>query len=216
MQYFLNVLIQDIINSLPSLIGAILILVIGIFIASKLKNWTVKLLQKFRLNQMLKSLGWEDFFNHYNAQINVSKLLAEVVNIFFILLFLTISLDILGLEQVNVFIQKIIDYFPNIFIAIAIFLCAVFLADFSKKVLVITLEKEKIVYSSVLSNIISSAAWILATLAILYQLKIVPDLVLTIFIGFVAFIVLAFGLAFGLGGRDFAKKILDDLEKKIK
>jgi len=78
----------------------------------------------------------------------------------------------------------------------------------------ITLEKEKIVYSSVLSNIISSAAWILATLAILYQLKIVPDLVLTIFIGFVAFIVLAFGLAFGLGGRDFAKKILDDLEKR--
>jgi len=51
-------------------------------------------------------------------------------------------------------------------------------------------------------------------LAILYQLKIVPDLVLTIFIGFVAFIVLAFGLAFGLGGRDFAKKILDDLEKR--
>jgi len=112
MQYFLNVLIQDIINSLPSLIGAILILVIGIFIASKLKNWTVKLLQKFRLNQMLKSLGWEDFFNHYNAQINVSKLLAEVVNIFFILLFLTISLDILGLEQVNVFIQKLLTISP--------------------------------------------------------------------------------------------------------
>jgi len=42
----------------------------------------------------------------------------------------------------------------------------------------------------------------------------VPNLVLTIFIGFVAFIVLAFGLAFGLGGRDFAKKILDDLEKR--
>jgi hypothetical protein len=67
-----------------------------------------------------------------------------------------------------------------------------------------------------LGDIISSVAWILAILAILYQLKIVPDLILTIFIGFVLFIVLFFGLSFGLGGKDFAAKILEDLEKKIK
>ena len=216
MQDILNVLTENVIFNLPNLIWAILVLLIGAFVADRLKAMTIDLLKKFRLNQMLKSLGWEDFFSRYNAQINVSGLLGEFVNIFFILLFLTISFDILGLDQLNALIQKVVDYSPNIFIAIIIFIFTVFLADFSKKILVVSFENEKIAYSNVLGDIISSVAWILAGLAILYQLRIVPELVLTIFIGFVAFIVLVFGLAFGLGGKEFAKKILDDLEKKIK
>ena len=67
-----------------------------------------------------------------------------------------------------------------------------------------------------MGNIISYSAWILAILAILYQLQIVPTLILTIFIGFVALIVITFGLAFGLGGKDLAKKVLEDLEEKLK
>jgi capsular polysaccharide biosynthesis protein len=55
----------------------------------------------------------------------------------------------------------------------------------------------------------------LPILAILYQLKVVPELIFNIIIGFVAFIVLFLGLSFGLGGKDFAAKILEDLEKKI-
>jgi len=216
MQDILSVLTESVIANLPNLIWALLVLFVGIIVANRLKAWTTDLLKKFRLNQMLKSLGWEEFFSRYNTQVNVSVIWGELVNIFFILLFLTISFDILGLEQFNAFIQRIIDYSPNVFIAAIIFICTVFLADFSKKILVVSLENEKIAYSSILGDIISSVAWILAGLAILYQLKIVPDLILTIFIGFVAFIVLVFGLAFGLGGKEFAKKILDDLEKKIK
>lgn len=216
MQSILNVLIENLILNLPNLIWAFLIFVIGVLVADRIKKYAIKLFKKLRLNQMLKSLGWEDFFSRYKTQINISGFFSEFINIFFILLFLTISFDVLGLEQFNAFIQKIIDYFPNIFIAIIIFIFTVFLADFSKKILLVSLESEKIAYSNVLGDIISSVAWVLASLAILYQLKIVPDLILTIFIGFVAFIVLVFGLAFGLGGKDFAKKILDGLEKKIK
>ncbi|MDD3170194.1 MAG: hypothetical protein WC410_00920 [Candidatus Paceibacterota bacterium] len=216
MQDILSIFTENAILNLPNLIWAFLVFLVGVLVANKIKEGAAELLKKLRLNQMLKSLGWEEFFTRYNTQINISGFFSELVNVFFILLFLTISFDILGLEQFNAFIQKIIDYFPNIFIAIIIFIFTVFLADFSKKILLASMENEKIAYSSILGDIISSVAWILAGLAILYQLKIVPDLILTIFIGFVAFIVLVFGLAFGLGGKDFAKKILDGLEKKIK
>jgi hypothetical protein len=216
MQELINIFIENIILSLPNLIWAFLVLIIGLIVGKKIEDYTIDLLKKIRLNQMLKSLGWEDFFDHYNTQINVSKFFGDLVNIFFIFLFLTISFDMLELKQINIFIQGIINYFPNIFIAIIIFIFTVFLADFSKKIIIVSLEKEKIAYSGILGDIISSAAWLLAALAILYQLKIVPDLILTIFIGFVAFIVLFFGLSFGLGGKDFAAKILEDLEKKIK
>jgi hypothetical protein len=216
MQEIISVFIENIILSLPNLIWSLLILLVGVIVGNKLKDYMVDLLKKLRLNQMLKSLGWEDFFDKYNTQINVSKFFGDLVCIFFILLFLTISFDVLEFKQFNFLIQGAINYFPNIFIAIVIFIFTVFLADFSKKIMVVSLEKEKIAYSSVLGDIISSVAWVFAILAILYQLKIVPELILTIFIGFVAFIVLFFGLSFGLGGKDMAAKILEDLEKKIK
>jgi hypothetical protein len=67
-----------------------------------------------------------------------------------------------------------------------------------------------------MGRIFQWAIWILAILAILYQLKIVPTLISTIFIGVVALIVITLGIAFGLGGRDLAAKILKELEEKIK
>ncbi|GMX58903.1 MAG: hypothetical protein MCSN_5570 [Candidatus Microsyncoccus archaeolyticus] len=216
MQDLINSFIQNMILSLPNLIWAILIFFLGLIVGLKIKDYTINALKRLRLNQMLKTLGWESFFDKYNTQINVSKFFGDLVAVFFILLFLTISFDVLGLNQATELVQKIIDYFPNIFIAIVIFISTVFLADFSKKIVVVSLEKEKIAYSSILGDIISSFAWIFAILAILYQLKVVPELILTLFIGFVAFIVLFLGLSFGLGGKDFAAKILEDLEKKIK
>jgi len=216
MQDLINSFIENMILSLPNLIWGILILLLGTLVGIKIKDYTIEFLKRLRLNQMLKTLGWEDFFDRYNTQINVSKFFGDLVYSFIILLFLTISLDILALKQMNAFVQEIINYFPNIFIAMIIFICAVFLADFSKKIVVVSLEKEKIAYSSILGDIISSGAWILAVLAILYQLKIVPELILAAFIGFIAFIVLFLGLSFGLGGKDLAARILEDIEKKIK
>ena len=79
-----------------------------------------------------------------------------------------------------------------------------------------TLEKEKITYSRFLGRMVRWAIWLFAILAILYQLQITPSLILTIFIGMVATISIALGIAFGLGGKDLAAKILKELEEKFK
>ncbi|NCO80485.1 hypothetical protein GW869_01785 [bacterium] len=79
-----------------------------------------------------------------------------------------------------------------------------------------TLEKEKITYSRFIGKWIGWAIWLFAILAILYQLQIASNLILAIFIGMVATISIALGIAFGLGGKDLAAKILKELEEKIK
>jgi len=93
---------------------------------------------------------------------------------------------------------------------------AAFLADFSQKVVVGTLEKEKIIYSKFLGTSIRWIIWFFAILAILYQLRITQPLILAIFIGMVATTALTVGLAFGLGGKDLAARILKELEEKFK
>jgi HAD superfamily phosphoserine phosphatase-like hydrolase len=77
-------------------------------------------------------------------------------------------------------------------------------------------KEEKVTYSNFLGNIIASSVWVIAILAILYQLQIAQTLILIAFIGFITLIVLTVGIAFGLGGKEIAKKTLEDIEKKIK
>lgn len=124
--------------------------------------------------------------------------------------------DILGLTQFTYFLEKVIGYYPNIFIAALLFIIAVFLTYFSQKILVGTLEKEKITYSRFLGRAISWVIWLFTILAILYQLQIIPSLILTLFAGAVISISIALGIAFGLGGKDLAAKILKELEEKFK
>jgi small-conductance mechanosensitive channel len=165
---------------------------------------------------MLKSLGWETFLDRYDTKLDISKFIGTIVEIFFMLVILSISLEIIGLSQVNQLLQEVINYFPNIFISVFIFILAVFLADFSKKIILVKMEKQKMSYSGIIGNIVATCTWILAILAILYQLQIVQTLILAIFIGFIALLVLIIGLAFGIGGKDMASKMLKDLEEKVK
>ncbi|MDD4531107.1 MAG: hypothetical protein PHH21_00170 [Candidatus Pacebacteria bacterium] len=213
---FLDLFYQESLTRLPDLLWALVILFFGWIIAGKIKDMVINFLNKLRVNQMLKALGWESFFDRFDARMNIPKFFGIIVEIYFFLLFLIISLDVLKLGTVSKLVGEIVGYYPNIFVSIVIFIVTVFIADFGKKIIVGNLDKEKIVYSNFLGDIVSSGAWILAILAILYQLQIVQTLVLTIFIGVVALIVISLGIAFGLGGKDMAKKILEDMENRVK
>ena len=204
------------IEFLPPIFWAFLVFLIGWLFSHWLGRITTAFLNKTRLNQALKGIGLEEPLFRIDTQLNAPKFFGEIVRWFFVIIFLSAALEILGLTFFSQFLWKIIDYYPNIFIAAFIFLMAVFLADFSQKIVVGTLEKEKITYSRFSGRIIRWAIWLFAILAILYQLKITPSLILVIFIGVVITISIALGLSFGLGGKDLATKILKELEEKFK
>ena len=216
MQNAFEIFYQEVLTRTPDMLWSLVIIFFGWLVAGRIKNIVIGFLDKLRINQMLKALGWESFFDRFDARMNIPKFIGITVEIYFFLLFLIISLNVLNLGTASRMAGNIIEYYPNIFISIIIFIFAVFVADFSKKIIVGSPSKEKIVYSNFLGDAISSGAWILAILAILYQLQIVQTIVLTIFIGVMAAIVISVGIAFGLGGKDLAKKILEDMENRVK
>ncbi|TET84106.1 MAG: hypothetical protein E3J36_02305 [Candidatus Nealsonbacteria bacterium] len=207
---------QNLTQISPSIFWAILVLFIGWFVSKWIGQVAAAFLSKIRLNQVLKRMGLEEALTKIDARLNAPKFFGEIVRWFFVILFLMAASEIFGLAQFSQFLGKVISYYPNIFIAALIFVVAVFLADFSQKIVVGTLEKEKITYSRFLGRAIRWAIWLFAILAILYQLRITPSLILAILIGMVATISIALGIAFGLGGKDLAAKILKELEEKFK
>lgn len=207
---------QNLTQISPSIFWAILVFFIGWFISKWIGQVAAAFLSKIRLNQVLERMGLKEALTKIDARLNAPKFFGEIVRWFFVILFSMAASEILGLTQFSQFLEKVIGYYPNIFIAALIFVVAVFLADFSQKIVVGTLEKEKITYSRFLGRAIRWAIWLFAVLAILYQLRITPSLILAILIGMVATISIALGIAFGLGGKDLAAKILKELEEKFK
>ena len=216
LEEFLEPFFQNLAFVLPQILWAILVFIFGFFISKWIGNIVIRFLEKTRINQAAKRIGWEEAFSKIDTKLNLPKICGGVVTLFLIILFLVASTEILGLVQFSQTLRDVLSYFPNIFIACLIFILAIFLTDFSQKIVVAVLEKERITYSRLVGRISQWAIWILAILAILYQLKIVPTLILTIFIGMVALIVITLGIAFGLGGKDLAAKILKELEEKIR
>ena len=207
---------QNLTQISPSIFWAILVLFIGWFVSKWIGQVAAVFLSKIRLNQVLKRMGLEEALTKIDTRLNAPKFFGEIVRWFFVILFSMAASEISGLTQFSQFLEKVIGYYPNIFIAALIFVVAVFLADFSQKIVVGTLEKEKITYSRFLGRAIRWAIWLFAILAILYQLRITPSLILAILIGMVVTISIALGIAFGLGGKDLAAKILKELEEKFK
>jgi len=207
---------QNLTEVSPPIFWAGLVLLVGIIISKWIGGLSAAFLNQIKLNQVFKRMGLEEALLKIDARLNAPKFFGEIVKWFFIIVFLMVSFEILGLTQFSQFLGKVIGYYPNIFISALIFIVAAFLADFSQKIVVGTLEKEKITYSRFVGKWISWAIWLFAILAILYQLQITPSLILVIIIGLVATISLALGIAFGLGGKELAAKILKELEEKFK
>jgi len=194
---------------------AFLTLLIGFFVSKLVGRIIKEFLNKVKLNQVIKRLGWEEAFAKGEIKLDLAKFFGEITRWCSFTIFVLLASEILGLLRFGQFLEKIIGFFPNIFIASIIFIITVYLVDFSYRIFLVSARDKELIYSKFLGIGIRKAIWILATLAILYQLKIVPELILSIFVAILALIVLAGGIAFGLGGKDLAQKILEELRGKF-
>jgi len=209
-------MLEKIFEISPSFFWAGLTLLFGILVAKFFERISQRFFERIRINSVLKRIGLKDSFEKIGISLDAQKFFSEIVQWFFIILFLMLSFEILGLSRFSDFLEKVILYFQNIFISILIFVLSSYLIDFSQKVFIGSLEKEKITYSRIFGRGFSLSIWVLTALAILYQLKIVPDLILTIFIGAIITIALVIGISFGLAGKEVAAKFLKEIEEKLK
>jgi len=200
-------------------LGGFLVLIAGFIVAKICGKIISKFLDKIRLNQVMKRLGWIEAFSRVGINLDLVKLFGEIAKWLILIIFLMVASEVWGLTQFSQFLGKVVDYFPNILVSSLIFIATLFLVDFTYRIFFATVketgEKAKVSYSRLLGVVVRRAIWVLATLAILYQLQIVPDLILSLFIAILVLIVLAVGISFGLGGKEIAKKILDEWKEKL-
>ncbi|MDI6883297.1 MAG: hypothetical protein QMC93_02375 [Patescibacteria group bacterium] len=200
---------------LPNLIGAIIVFLVGWFVSVGIGKLVVEILQRLKVDRVFERTGWKEALEKAELKVNVSEFIGAIFKWILVIIFLLVSVEILGLTQFADFLKKIVSWLPNLIVATAIFLVAVILADIIEKIIRAGVKKMEIGYTAFLGAIVKWAIYIFAALAILLQLGITPTIINTLVVGFVGMIALALGLAFGLGGKDAAAKLIEDLQRKI-
>ncbi len=201
---------------IPVLLGAIIVFMIGWFISIGLGKLVSEVLKKLKFNQLFEKEEWKRILKKAEIKVDASGFIGAIVKWVLIIVFLLVAVEILGLPHFAEFLRSVLAYLPNVIVAALIFVVAVILADIVEKLVRAAVEGIKVGYGQVVSVMVKWSIWIFAILAILYQLGIARPFMEILFSGFVAILVISFGLAFGLGGKDVAAEILQDLKKKLK
>ena len=168
------------------------------------------------MDDALRHAGLENFLRKGGVSLDSGAFVGALVKWFVIIVFLVAAFDVLGLSQVNVFLQEVVlGYLPSVIVAALVLLVGGVVGDVTGRV-VSTGAKTAGVSSAHFAGAIAKwAIWIFAILVALSQLGIAAAFSQTLFTGIVIAISLALGLSFGLGGQEAAARFIERLRSEM-
>src|SRR3989338_1654837 len=198
----------------PSLIGALVIIIIGLVVAYVLGTLVVqKILEALKLDALLQKLGLTPYFERGGLRLSGSRFFGRLVYWFVTIAFLLAASDVLGLFAFSSFLKDVLFYIQNVVIAVLIMLATVVAANFVRKLASASVMSAKLHAAHFLGSMAWWAIIVFGFLTALIQLNVATPVINTLITGFVAMLALAGGLAFGLGGNDYAASLLSKLRE---
>ncbi len=200
-----NAIVKAIFDMIPYVLGAIVIIAVGVFIS----NLVAKL-----LGSLLAGVGTDKLIEKMTGtapkKVVLSKLISAVVKYVLIVIFIVQGINVLQLPVLTDIGAAIIGYMPAVLSAVIIVAIGAFAANTAETALVKKFPEAKA--GALIAKI---AIYVLAAFLCLSQLNVANVIVETTFILLIAALCVAFAVAFGVGGRKFAETTLDKLEKKL-
>jgi hypothetical protein len=204
--------LDNVFSFLPKLVGFLLILFIGWIIARVVKGILTKALQKVGLDRALHTGTAGQYVNKVAPDTSPSRLIGTIAFWFLFLGALAIAVSQLGIAALDNFVASIGAYLPNVIAAVLIFVVASAIAAAVGGLVARTMGDTPT--GKVVGSIIPVLVMAIATFMILNQLQIATEIVTITYAALIGGVFLAMALAFGLGGRDVAGRMLSDAYDK--
>ncbi len=192
---------------IPNLIVGLIILLIGILLGSIVRNLIISILNTVKLENQLKRYGIPEGRKGF-SWVNI---FGEITRWFVIILFLIPTADVWNLPQIITMLNAFLLYLPNVIVAVIMALVGFALARIAHDLILASAHGVSPDTAQMIATVARWAIVVFIALAVLTQLGVASDLIRILFTGFVAMVAIAGGIAFGLGGQDTAKRILDTL-----
>jgi ABC-type multidrug transport system fused ATPase/permease subunit len=199
---------------LPQLIGAIVVLVVGYLLAKLLDKVITKLLQKGRLDERLNANQGGRYAEKISPGGKPSRLVGGVVFWVIMLFVISSAIGTLGIPALTGFMNLVMGYLPNVLAALLIFIVAAAVAG------AVGGLAHRMMGDTPTGRIVRAGApaliMAIALFMILTQLGIAPVIVTVTYIALIGALAVASALAFGLGGREAAADLVNSGYRKAR
>ena len=193
---------------LPNLLGFLVILIVGYFIAKALKALVAKGLEAVGFDRALSDSDAGEYVAKVSPDARPSKLIAVIVFWLVFLVVLTAAVGALEIPAVTAFMDDVLGYLPNVIAAVVIFVLAAAIAGAVGGLV------ERLIGDTPTGRLLQAAApsliMVIGVFMVLNQLKIAEEIVTITYAAILGAVALGMALAFGLGGRSLASRMLED------
>lgn len=200
----------------PVLAGVIVILVVGWLIAKLIESVIVRVLKAVRLDAASDKAGISNVLAQGEIKLTLSELLGAIIYWLVMLVVMVIALNALNLTVAADLLSRLVEYVPNIIIAIFVLVLGSFLASFVSAIVRTSASNVGIERAKLLGQITQTVLVIFSVIIAIEQLKIATALIALAVNIILAALGLGIALAFGLGCKDIAGKFVSDLVNKMK
>lgn len=212
----LSDLYNKLITFLPNLLAAIVVLMLGWLLGIFLGKLVSKVLNAIKIDNLANQLGMQHLSQKVNRPLSISIFGGWLIKWFFFIGSLIAAADILNLNEVTTFLyQDVLGYAGHVVVAMAILLLGILAANFLSGIVSTSVKASGLHAASALGAITRWAVLIFSVIASLAQLQIATAFLQDLFRAVVAMLAIAGGIAFGMGGKDSAQRLLNEIESNL-
>jgi mechanosensitive ion channel-like protein len=196
-------------SAIPRILGFAVVLIVGWIISSLLARGVQALLHAVKFNDLARRSGFADFVQKTGVRDDSAGVIANIVKWFVRLITLVVAFDTLGLPAVSNVLQQLLLWLPNLVVALVVLVIGGLAANALSQLVRGATAEAGFRNPNMLATVTRVAVWAFTIVVAVNQLGIATTLINTLLIGVVGAFTIAFGLAFGLGGRDKAAQLLE-------
>jgi hypothetical protein len=201
---------------MPRFIGALIIFFVGVIIAAGIAELIERIIDAIKIDRVLEKIGFKNFTDKAGIKLDAGFFVAQLSKWLIILVFLSATLDYLSLSSFAQYLNKVVTYIPSAIVAVLILLVTALVADFVGKLIRASAKGTGMRLYQTSSSFAKWAIYIVGFLTAIEKLGVPTMYLATIFTGLIVMLAIAGGIAFGLGGKEFAKDILDNVKDGMK
>ena len=211
-----QILIDQFVEFVPRLLGAVIILVIGIGFARLIALITRRILSKVGFDKIGNRLNEISFIKQLKTEIKLSEIVAKVLYYFILLVFIKAATEKLGVAAISEMVSSLINFIPKLIAAAIMLQIGVLVADALRSAVLNLCQSFNIASGRLLSMIVFSFFLIITIISALGQAGINTELLESSFNLIIGGIIFAFAIGYGIASRDVMANILSSFYTKNK
>lgn len=200
---------------IPSFVGAVVIFIVGLILAAGLGALVERVVSMLKVDRALEKAGVGEYVERAGLKLNTGEVLGQVVYWFIVITFLLAASSILGFTALSIFLTAVLLYIPNVVVGVLIMLVTVVVANFLKKTVKASVMTARLHAAGFLGTLTWWAIVIFGLATALAQIGVDVTILNTVITGIIAMAAIAGGIAFGLGGKEAAARMIERFQEQV-